>query len=393
MEIQMLLKQIRYLLTVTILATLPALASAQGEVFESEHHDFRLVTVAEGLNNPWSLAFLPNGDMLVTELSGQLRIVRNGSVLADPVSGLPDIRTGGQGGLLDVVLHPDFESNNLVYISYAKPNADDSQGTTAVIRGTYGNGALTNVEEVFEAQAWTGGRGHHGSRIAFDADGYMFITVGDRQVPPQGDLSAHPAQDLSNHHGVVVRLHDDGSVPDDNPFVGQAGALPEIWSYGHRNLQGLAVHPVTNEVWETEHGPQGGDELNLIRPGLNFGWPVIGYGVNYGPGTPIHETVNQQGMERPVTHWLPSMAPSGLVVYNGDQFPEWQGSIFAGGMNQNQELTRILTDGTQLKVKETLLPGQFSIRDVREGPDGFIYLVIRGGNNSPIVRLEPVAAM
>lgn len=221
----------------------------------------------------------------------------------------------------------------------------------------------------------------------------MYITVGDRQAPPQGDLEAHPSQDLTNHHGVVVRLHDDGSVPDDNPFVGRDDALPEIWSYGHRNLQGLAFNPVNGDLWETEHGQQGGDELNLIRPGLNYGWPVIGYGVNYGPGQPIHETISNPGMEHPVMHWTPSIGPSGLMVYTGDQFPEWQGSLFAGGLSaQYRELTRIKSDGERALVRESLLPGVFRIRDVRQGPDGYIYLVTddRGGAPTPVLRLEPV---
>ncbi len=363
------------------------------EVRTSEHYDYRVVTVVEGLENPWAIAFVPGGDMLVTERPGRVRIVRNGELLPDPVPGLPEVRAGGQGGLLDLILHPDFENNRLVYISYSKPSADGSEGTTAVIRAEFRDDALHNADEVFEAEAWRGGRGHHGSRLAFDRDGYLFVTIGDRQVPPTGNteaLLAHPAQDLTNHIGTTVRLHDDGRVPDDNPFVGRDDVLPEIWSYGHRNAQGMAIHPETNEVWQTEHGPQGGDELNLIQPGVNYGWPVIGYGVNYRSGSPIHPSTHRDGMEQPVTHWTPSIATSGLMIYTGDRFPSWRGNIFAGGL-AGQQVARLTMDGNRVVNEETLARGLARIRDVRQGPDGYIYLATddRGGATSKIVRLEP----
>lgn len=374
-----------------------------GKVYQSIHHDFRVVQVVDGLQHPWAIAFLPNGDKLVTERGrtgnnarpGKLRIIRNGDLLPDPVPGLPEIREGGQGGLLDVVLHPDFEQNRLIYLSYSKPNSDRSEGTTAIIRGVLENDALTDVEEIFEAQAWSSGQGHYGSRLGFDRDGYLFITIGDRQASPGGGPEAqrnHPSQDLTNHFGTTVRLYDDGRVPSDNPFVGDGNALPEIWSYGHRNAQGMAIHPETNDVWQNEHGPQGGDELNHIRPGVNYGWPVIGFGVNYGPGTPIHEMVSADDMELPVLHWTPSIAPAGMAIYNGDKFPEWRGSIFSGGMSgQYRVLSRVTVDGRRLVSEELLLPGEMRIRDVRESPDGYIYLVTdhRGGDLTPIVRLEP----
>ncbi|TVR66777.1 MAG: PQQ-dependent sugar dehydrogenase [Gemmatimonadales bacterium] len=367
-------------------------------VFQSEHHAYRLATVVDGLQHPWALAFLPGGDMLVTERGerapdgrpGQLRIVRDGRLLPDPVPGLPTIRVGGQGGLLDVILHPDFETNQFVYLSYSKPNDDDSMGTTAVARGRLENDALHDVEDILIAEAWVEGRGHHGSRLAFDADGYLFVTVGDRQVRPVGDLEAHPAQDPADHIGTTLRIHDDGGVPADNPFVGEEGVLPEIWSWGHRNAQGMAIHPETNEVWQNEHGPQGGDELNLIKPGVNYGWPVVGFGVNYGPGTPIHEAVRMQGMEDPVHHWTPSIATSGLMIYTGDAFPRWQGDFFSGGL-AGQQLSRVrVVDGRAVTV-ETLVPEQGRIRDVRQGPDGLIYLVMedRVGEPTPILRMEP----
>jgi len=373
-----------------LVAVSAAPLSGQQPVHRSALHDYRVTTVVEGLDSPWSLAFLPGGDMLVTERGGTLRIVRNGTLLPTPVAGVPQVRTGGQGGLLDVALHPDFATNRLVYLSYSKANADDSQGTTAVVRGRFENDRLTNVEEVFEAKVWSQGRGHHGSRLAFDGNGYLFVSLGDRQVPPTGDLEAHPAQDLSRHFGALIRLHDDGRVPSDNPFVGQAGAAPEIWSYGHRNIQGLAIHPETGGVWLTEHGPQGGDELNLTPGGGNFGWPVVGYGVNYRSGSAIHGATMREGMENPHHVWVPSIGVSGLMVYTGDRFPEWKGDIFAGGL-VGEQLVRITLEGDQVINTESLARRMGRIRDVRQGPDGHIYLVIegRGGVLTPILRLEP----
>ncbi|MBR9989720.1 MAG: PQQ-dependent sugar dehydrogenase [Gemmatimonadetes bacterium] len=363
-------------------------ASAQAPVMPSVHHDYRVVTVAEGLEHPWGIASLPGGDMLVTERPGRLRIIRNGSLLLDAVPGVPAVLAQGQGGLLDVVPHPDFESNRLIYLSFSKPIEGGEGATTAVVRGRFENDRLTNVEEIFEAVSR--GRGHYGSRIAFDGSGHVFITVGDRQAPSTGDLSAHPAQDLSNHHGTTIRLHDDGRVPADNPFVGRAGALPEIWSYGHRNAQGLAVHPVTGDVWSNEHGPQGGDEVNLVKAGLNYGWPVVGYGVNYRSGTAIHEGTHRDDMEAPVHVWVPSIAASGMMIYTGTRFPGWQGDMFVGGL-AGEQLARLELDGTRIVNEETLVRGMGRIRDVRQGLDGYIYLAIdhRGGEPTAIVRLEP----
>ncbi len=361
--------------------------AAQSETHRSKVHSFRVVTVAEGLVNPWGMAFLPNGDMLVTERPGRLRIIRNGRLL-DPVPGVPAVLAQGQGGLLDVELHPNFATNRLVYLAFSKPIGDGGEATTAVVRGRLENDRLTNVQELFQAESR--GRGHYGSRIAFDGRGYMFITVGDRQAPPTGDLETHPAQDLSNQHGTVNRLHDDGRVPADNPFVGRQGARPEIWSYGHRNPQGLFIHPETGDVWSSEHGPQGGDELNLIQKGLNYGWPVVGYGVNYGPGTPIHASQRREGMEQPVHFWVPSIATAGMLVYTGSQFPQWRGNIFVGGMS-GEQLARLTMNGQRVAEEETLLRGFGRIRDVIQGPDGFIYLAIDSrGAPTPIVRLEPV---
>jgi glucose/arabinose dehydrogenase len=402
-----------------VLALGVACADAQtapdpAQVHESGGHRFRLVTVADGLQNPWSLAFLPNGDMLVTERGaqstgqgtpppaagqpafggpGQLRIIRGGKLQPEPITGLPPIRVGNQGGLLDVVVHPNFASNQLVYISYSKPSADNATGTTAIIRGRLEGNALTNVQELLEADAWSKGMGHYGSRLAFDANGFLFITVGDRQAPPSGNLETHPAQLLTNHQGKVLRLHDDGRVPADNPFVGRAGAKPEIWSYGHRSLQGLAINPVTGDVWESEHGPQGGDELNLIQKGLNYGWPVIGYGVNYGEArNPIHGSSTRSGLQQPVRYWVPSIATSGLLIYNGDRFPNWKGNIFMGGMNGNQSLARLTMNGTRVASEDKMLGTSLRVRDVRANAAGEIFLVLddRAGGKTSVVRFEPV---
>lgn len=364
--------------------------SAHAQVYRSAHHDFRVATVAEGLEHPWSIAFLPEGDILVTERPGRLRIIRNGRLLPAPVEGVPPVFAVGQGGLLDVVPHPDFESNRLIYLTYSKP-LGGQESTTAVVRGRLENDRLTNVEEIFEAASR--GRGHYGSRLVFDGNGHIFVSVGERMASPSGDLEGHPAQDLTNHHGTINRLNEDGSVPQDNPFVGRAGVRPEIWSYGHRNPQSLAIHPQMGELWEAEHGPQGGDEINLIRPGTNYGWPVVGFGMNYGSGSAIHEGTLREGMQAPVHVWVPSIATSGMMIYDGDRFPEWRGDIFVGGL-AGEQLARVeIEDGVSM-LEETLLRGFGRIRDVRQGPDGYIYLAIddRVNDTTPIVRLEPVGS-
>ena len=368
-------------------------ADAAQAVHKSQHHDFRVVTIAQGLQNPWSIAFLPGGDMLITERPGRLRVVRNGALLPDPIEGVPAVRARGQGGLLDVVPHPDFANNRLLYLTYSKPNEDGSQGTTAVARGRLEGNRLVDVQDIFVAKAWSTGGNHFGSRLVFDGRGHIFFSVGDRGAPPvRATAEQHPAQDLSNHQGTIIRLNEDGSVPADNPFVNRAGALPEIWSYGHRNPQGLAIHPETGDLWANEHGPRGGDELNLIRPGRNYGWPVIGYGINYS-GDTIHVSTHREGMEQPVHYWVPSIATSGLLIYTGNAFPQWKGSFFVGGM-AGQQLARLTVEGQRVTNVEVLLEGLGRIRDVRQGPDGFIYLAIddRRGGATSVVRLEPAGA-
>ncbi len=368
--------------------------NGEGAVQVTARHNFRVVTVAEDLEYPWSMAWLPSGDMLVTERPGRLRIIREGVLDPNPITGWPAVyRQQGQGGFMDVVPHPDFATNRLLYLSYGKPNEDSSMGTTTVVRGRLEGDRVIDVEEIFESNAWGDNNNHFSGRMAFDHDGYLFLTVGDRMLDP--DLLAdHPAQDLTNHMGTIVRLHDDGRVPSDNPFVGRDDALPEIWSYGHRNLQGLTVHPVTGEVWSNEHGPRGGDELNLIVSGRNYGWPVVSFGIHYD-GRVITPETERPGMESPRFVWLPSIGTSGLMFYSGDRFPWWRGSAFVGGL-VGERVARVSLSGGIAMTEETLLGGVLGrIRDVRQGPDGLIYLAIEGDRGgSPladVVRLEPSA--
>ena len=374
----------------------------------SAFHDFRVVTVVEGLVHPFAMQFLPEGDMLVTERPGRLRIVRDGVLLEKPVDGLPEILALGQGaismdgreqaGLRDVILHPDFASNRMIYLSFTAPEGVDPLGNLTIVRGRFENDELTEVEKVFTAVAPGNGTDRSsmwGARMVFDNAGYLFMTIGDRQWPSEGDLAIHPAQNLSNHNGTTVRLHDDGRIPEDNPFVGVPEALPEIWTYGHRNAQGIEVHPETGEIWHNEHGPQGGDELNLLRPGLNYGWPVVGYGVNYRTGLRIHDGTHSDDTEQPRHIWVPSIGISGMLVYTGDQFPDWKGDMFVGGL-RGERLERITMRDEVIVAEETLIRDMGRIRDVRQGPDGYIYLAVDGdargfdGDPTNLMRLEPV---
>jgi glucose/arabinose dehydrogenase len=355
--------------------------AAEAQVIQSERHAFRVTTVVEGLEHPWGLAFLPGGDLLVTERPGRLRLIRGGVLEAEPIAGVPEVWASGQGGLLDVALHPDFERNRLVYLSYSKPG--ERGATTAVIRGTFDGARLADIEEIFEADAWTRNRVHFGSRLLFDRDGYLFISIGDRGVMQE-------AQNLANHQGTIVRLHDDGRVPADNPFVGRSGARPEIWAYGIRSPQGVALHPITGALWESEHGPRGGDEINLIQPGRNYGWPTITYGINYN-GEAITDITEKEGMEQPLHYWVPSIAASGLAIYDGDAFPEWRGNAFVGGL-AGQQLARVSFDGTRSVSEETLLTElKERIRDVRSGPDGYLYLLV-DAPSARVLRLEPAGS-
>ncbi|MEX2155987.1 MAG: PQQ-dependent sugar dehydrogenase [Gemmatimonadales bacterium] len=376
------LKRLVLPLFAAVLAPTAACTQSPPQEFSSERHRFRLVTVADGLDHPWGLAFLPDGRMLVTERTGTLRIVAQDGRVSAPVSGVPAVHAQGQGGLLDVVLAPDFARSRMIYLSYAEAGANGTAGT-AVARGRLGDDGegISNVEVVFWQQPKVTGGAHFGSRLVFARDGSLFITTGDRQQRPY-------VQDLTRQQGKVIRIRPDGTVPSDNPFVTSDGARSAIWSYGHRNVQGAALHPETGVLWTVEHGARGGDELNAPQKGKNYGWPVITYGRDYS-GASIGEGQRKEGMEQPVHYWDPSIAPSGLLFYTGDRFPQWKGSLFVGALSFRL-LSRLELDGERVTFEERLLRdyGQ-RIRDVRQGPDGYIYLVTDEGDGR-ILRLEPV---
>jgi glucose/arabinose dehydrogenase len=341
------------------------------------------VTVAQGLVNPWSLAFLPDGRMLVTERPGRLRIVEKDGSLGAPIGGLPGIFVGGQCGLLDVAIDPRFADNGIVYFSYAEPaNAPDSGNSTAVARGKLAGNTLTDVRTIFVQRPKVSSSAHCGGRLVFAHDGRLFVTLGERFSRKED------AQTLDNHLGKIVRIEPDGKVPADNPFVGRAGALPEIWSLGHRNVQGAAIHPATGELWESEHGPQGGDEINVIDAGRNYGWPLVTFGRNYVTGTRIGEEGPKPGFEQPLKYWVPtSIAPSGMAFLTSERYPGWQGSLFIGAL-RGEALVRLTIDGRKVIGEERLLEGlKERIRDVRQGPDGWLY-VVTDNTNGRILRLE-----
>lgn len=347
--------------------------------FQTISQPIRVVPVVRGLAAPWSVAFLPNGDMLITEKVGRLRIVRNGTLDPQPIAGTPRVFAMGQGGLLEVALHPQFVQNRFIYLTYSKPG--DRGATTALARGRFDGTALTGVQDLFVADAWNTGGPHYGSKLAFGPDGMLYMTVGERGIRER-------AQDPSNHHGKILRLRDDGTVPPDNPFVGRAGFRPEIYSYGHRNPQGLAVHPDTGQLWATEHGPQGGDELNLIQAGKNYGWPLVTFGREYSGDLITNETFRAE-MEPPVTVWVPSIALSGMVFYTGDRLPGWKGDVFVGGLAGFQVHRVVFASGGPRGREPLLTELRLRIRDVRQGPDGYLYLATDANPNGAILRIEP----
>lgn len=372
------------LATCSLAAVIASPALAVDEVFETEGPSIQVTTVAEGLEHPWALAFLPDGGMLVTERPGRLRHVTAEGDLSDPIAGVPEVDARGQGGLLDVALDPRFGENRLVYLSYAE--AGEGGNGTAVARGRLGEDltSLSDVEVIFRQQPKEDSTAHFGSRLVFDGEGHLFVTLGERS-----DARFRvQAQDLNSHLGKIVRINPDGSVPQDNPFVGQEGALPEIWSYGNRNVQAAAINPQTGVLWEIEHGPRGGDELNIVEPGANYGWPVVSLGVNYD-GSPVGEGVQQaEGMVDPIYSWTPVIAPSGMIFYQGDAFPDWQGDLFVGGL-ASTALVRLELDGNAVASEERLLESLgLRIRDVAEGPGGEI-LVVTDEGNGEILRIAP----
>ena len=359
-----------------LLVSLAACASEQGSATDSA--EYRVVPLTGGLSHPWALAFLPGGDILISERPGRLRIFRDGALLPDPVPGLPEIAATGQGGLLDLALHPDFDDNRWLYFTYA---ASVGPGvTTRLARARFEDDRLQDVEVLFTAEPASRGGRHFGSRIVFDGDGYVFLSVGDR-----GDMPR--AQRLDDHAGSIIRLHDDGRIPEDNPFVGRADARPEIYAWGVRNPQGMALHPETGVLWEHEHGPRGGDEINIIEPGLNYGWPVISHGIDYS-GAVIGEGIREkEGMEQPLHHWTPSIAPSGMAFYRGDAFPGWEGDLLVGAL-AHRHLARLSLDHEAVISEVRMLEDQNRrIRDVRVR-DGVIY-VLTDHDPGELLRIEP----
>lgn len=358
------------------------------ETISSEQADASVTTVADGLSHPWGLAFLPDGTMLVTERSGQLRRVGEDGTLSEPINGIPEVDARGQGGLLDVAIAPDFGESRQVYLSFSEPG-EGGTNSTAVVRGTLSddNAALSDVEVIFSQQPKVASTAHFGSRLVFDREGHLFVALGERS---DAEFRGQ-AQDLDSHLGKVVRINLDGSVPEDNPFVGQEGALPEIWSYGHRNIQAALLHPETGALWEIEHGPRGGDELNIARAGENYGWPVVSFGVNYD-GTPVGSGDSDgDGFSDPIYQWTPVIAPSGMIIHSGNGFPEWEGDLFVGGL-ASTALVRLELNGETVAGEERLLENLgLRIRDVAEGPDGSIY-VITDERNGEILKLAPTSA-
>ncbi len=362
-----------------LVAAVPAGAADTSPVRQSEAARFRVVTVTAGLERPWGLAFLPDGRMLVTEKPGRLRVVAASGAVSPPIGNLPRVLTRGQAGLLDVVPSPRFAEDRTIFFSYAEPTARG--GRTAVARASLGDDALADVRVIFRQAQDAPGGNHWGSRLVFAKDGRLFVTLGDRY--DQRDR----AQDLTSHFGKIVRIEPDGSIPPDNPFVGRQDALPEIWSIGHRNVQGAALHPQTGRLWTSEHGARGGDEINIPLPGRNYGWPVITHGVDYS-GAKIGVGSAKEGMEQPVLHWTPSIAPSGLAFYQGDRFPGWRGSLFSGAL-KDRMLVRMVLDGERVVRQERLLADLGErIRDVRVGPDGLVYLLTDDAEGR-LLRLEP----
>ncbi len=366
---------------VATLLGLPVVAEAQETYRSSAGHDFRVVTVAEGLKSPWSLAFLPDGALLVTERDeGKLRVIRDGVLQKEPIEGAPEVDSAGQGGLLDVVVHPDFASNRAIYFSYSA-SGEGGRGTE-VVRARLADGRLEDSRVIFRADPKTPGSAHYGSRLLFAPDGKLFITLGDRYS------YLKESQNKANHLGAIIRLDEDGGVPADNPFVNDGSARPEIFSYGHRNIQGIALRPGSNEIWQHEHGPRGGDEVNILKPGANYGWPAITYGIDYS-GAIISDKTEAPGMEQPVIYWVPSIAPSGMAFYDGDAFSGWKGDIFVGAL-AGTHLRRLKLDGQEVVEQEVLLESlRERIRDVRFGPDGFLYIVTEDPQNGRVLRLEP----
>ncbi|MDY7005447.1 MAG: PQQ-dependent sugar dehydrogenase [Cyanobacteriota bacterium] len=349
---------------------------------------FQKVTVVENLEHPWGLAWLPDGTMLITERPGRLRIVRDGVLDPTPVAGLPEIFASGQGGLMDVSIHPRFTENRLIYLTYS--HGDRSANRTRIARARLEDNTLRDLQVIFEVSQTKTGAQHFGSRIIWLPDETLLMTIGDGGNPPiefNGEFIRQQAQNRRSHLGKVLRLNDDGTVPSDNPFATSTDAEPAVWSYGHRNIQGITFDSTRNRVWATEHGSRGGDELNLVEAGENYGWPAVTHSREYSGGL-ISPEKSRPGLVDPKVVWTPSIAPSGLAFYSGDRFPQWQGNLFAGGL-VSQDIRRMeLDEAGNVVTQESISIGQ-RVRDVRQGPDGLLY-VLTDRPNGQLIRLEPV---
>ena len=365
------------LATAALATSLPALA--QQQTVASSAGDLRLETVAKGLEHPWALAFLPDNRMLVTERPGRLRVVDRDGRISQPVGGVPRVAAAGQGGLLDVILDRDFARNRTIYLCFADPVSGGSRTTLSRARLNENATQLSEVRPLFLQDGPLSRGQHFGCRIVQMPDGNLMLTTGDHYY------ARNEAQNLGNHIGKIVRIRPDGSVPPDNPFAGGGGAKPEIWSYGHRNSQGAALHPTTGKLWMSEHGPAGGDEINIAEAGKNYGWPVIGYGKDYS-GATIHESTHKEGMEQPVAHWTPVIAASGLAFYTGDLIPGWKGSLLAGGLRCNC-VVRLQLDGDKVVRQERIAIGE-RVRDVRVAADGAVWVATDSSNGS-LLRIAP----
>lgn len=348
-----------------------------GPVIESEKQKFTVDTLTTELVNPWGMAFLPDGRILVTEKAGSIRIIKDGKLAPEKVRGVPEVYAQGQGGLLDITLHPDYASNGWIYMSYAKPG--EGGGATTIARAKLQDSTLTELQELFTAKPFTNSGVHFGSRIVFDGKGYMYFSSGERGTKEN-------AQDLGNHLGKILRLTDDGQVPPDNPFSNTVGARSEIWSYGHRNPQGLVFDRETQSLWAVEHGPKGGDELNHVEKGKNYGWPIITYGINYD-GNPISDIQQKEGLEQPVRYWVPSIATCGMTRITSDRFPNWKNNFLVGALALTHVARVEVADGKYVK-EEKLLDKIGRVRAVAQGPDGLIYVATE--NPGMLVRLVPV---
>jgi len=349
---------------------------------------YTLVPVVENLEHPWGMTWLPNGDMLITERPGRLRIVRDGTLDPTPISGVPEVLASGQGGLLDIALHPNFEENRLVYLTYA---AGDSQSNrTEVARAEFDGSSLQNLETIFTVNRQKYDTQHFGSRLTWLPDGTLLVSIGDGGNPPvelDGDLIRKQAQNLNAYLGKVVRINDDGSIPTDNPFANDSNAAPGVWSYGHRNIQGMAYDPIRNQVWVSEHGARGGDELNQVGAGGNYGWPLVSHSREYSTGQPVAPSQSQPGMVDPKIVWPMTVAPSGLEVYTGDVFPDWKGNLFAGGLRTGS-IHRIAVDDSGNATELGTIEVNQRVRDVRQGPDGLLY-VLTDESAGQLLRIDP----